>query len=389
MAPKRDRKEAFYSPSKENKKAKKGLSDAEADRAIESEEIKKMMADQVVVFNSLNGYASDLMAVELSDKDPKVIFKILMCEGWLDKDGRVTSKEGDLTVIWKDIKAFLNSQSRALVEGLTPDIEEVVVGEVTGDTSEELAKDINLKLKLIESATNKIIKDTVSKKAKISENEQKLIRADLEKEHLKLLGHDLNLEHCTKTNAWEISNFARKELIKNYAAKHADEANKKCSTGKEISENVYLQAHNLITRMTITAMGKAVKPNSKGITTVSLLLTFATEHDKDRFQHIAKDCGIGTKPSIPKNYVDQKAKVMNAYKDLVNANGGDTWVKVDVRQCRPDELMQFTVQTKKANSAEGKWRTAGKIVVIAPSMWGRWKDTQKDSFLKACFDKFE
>ena len=106
--------------------------------------------------------------------------------------------------------------------------------------------------------------------------------------------------------------------------------------------------------MTITAMGKAVKQNNKGITTVSLLRTFATEHDKDRFQHIAKDCGIGTKPSIPKNYVDQKARVMNAYKDLVNANGGETWVKVDVRQCRPDELMQFTVQTKKANSADGK-----------------------------------
>ena len=80
---------------------------------------------------------------------------------------------------------------------------------------------------------------------------------------------------------------------------------------------------------------------------------------------------------------------MNAYKDLVNANGGDTWVKVNVRQCRPDELMQFTVQTKKANSADGKWKTAGKVVVIAPSMWGRWNDTQKDSFLKASFEKFD
>ena len=56
MAPKRDRMEAFFSPSKENKKAKKGLSDAEADRAIESEEIKKMMANLAVVLNSLNGY---------------------------------------------------------------------------------------------------------------------------------------------------------------------------------------------------------------------------------------------------------------------------------------------------------------------------------------------
>ena len=116
---------------------------------------------------------------------------------------------------------------------------------------------------------------------------------------------------------------------------------------------------------------------------MSLLLTFVTEHDKDRF------CGIGTKPSIPKQYADQKTRVMIAYKDIVNIDGADdTWVKVDVRQCRAEELMQFTVQVKKANSQVGRWKTAGKVVVIAPSMWGRWNDNQKDSFLKASFEKF-
>ena len=70
--------------------------------------------------------------------------------------------------------------------------------------------------------------------------------------------------------------------------------------------------------------------------------------------YIAKDHGIGTKPSIPKHYSDQKIKVMNAYKDLVNRNGDDTWVKVDVRQCRAEELMQFTVQTKKTFSQDDK-----------------------------------
>ena len=96
------------------------------------------------------------------------------------------------------------------------------------------------------------------------------------------------------------------ENILVYASKNPEDAKKNCSTGKEFSENVYLQAHSLISRMTITAMGKAVKQNKKGTTTVSLLLTYATEHDKDRFQHIAKDYGIGTKPSIPKQYADQK-----------------------------------------------------------------------------------
>ena len=92
MVLKRDREAAFFSTSKSNKKARQGLSDDKADRALESEEVKKMMT---VILQSLNGYASDLMGKELTDKDPKVIFKILMCEGWLDKEGRITSKEGD------------------------------------------------------------------------------------------------------------------------------------------------------------------------------------------------------------------------------------------------------------------------------------------------------
>ena len=37
---------------------------------------------------------------------------------------------------------------------------------------------------------------------------------------------------------------------------------------------------------------------------------------------------------------------------------------------------------------ESKWKTAGKVVVVAPSMWGRWNDVKKDNYLKASFEKF-
>ena len=98
---------------------------------------------------------------------------------------------------------------------------------------------------------------------------------------------------------------------------------------------------------------------------------------------------MAPKHPIPKQYADQKIRVMLAYKATVNIDGADdTWVKVDVRQCRAEELMQFTVQVKKANSQDGRWKTAGKVVVIAPSMWGRWSDNQKDSFMKASFERF-
>ena len=42
-------------------------------------------------------------------------------------------------------------------------------------------------------------------------------------------------------------------------------------------------------RMTVNAMGKAVKKNDKGVTSVALLLTFSTVGDKEQFRSIAKD----------------------------------------------------------------------------------------------------
>ena len=98
---------------------------------------------------------------------------------------------------------------------------------------------------------------------------------------------------------------------------------------------------------------------------------------------------MAPKHPIPKQYADQKIRVMIAYKATVNIDGADdTWVKVDVRQCRAEEPMQFTVQVKKANSQDGRWKTVGKVDVIAPSIWGRWNGNQKDSFLKASFERF-
>ena len=58
-----------------------------------------------------------------------------------------------------------------MVNGMTPDIPEVSLGEVEASSDEELVKETNLKLKLIESTTNKLIKNSTSTEEKINENE--------------------------------------------------------------------------------------------------------------------------------------------------------------------------------------------------------------------------
>ena len=80
----------------------------------------------------------------------------------------------------------------------------------------------------------------------------------------------------------------------------------KPTTAKEMADNSYLQAHSLLQRMTVTAMGKSIKKNKNGIDTVPLIMTFATEGDKEAFRGFGKDCGINIKPSLPKGYNDQK-----------------------------------------------------------------------------------
>ena len=70
---------------------------------------------------------------------------------------------------------------------------------------------------------------------------------------------------------------------------------------------------------------------------------------------------------------------MERYKKMVNNE--NLWVKLDVRNCRPDELMSFTVQTKKAGETGSRWSTAGKVPIIPPPMWGRYSAGKKEEFI--------
>ena len=107
--------------------------------------------------------------------------------------------------------------------------------------------------------------------------EQNQIRAAMENEHLKIIANDLDLKDCNKTNAWDISAFAKDKMIKNFYEINKEAADKAVTSPKEMVENKYVLTHNLLVRMTVNAMGKTVKKNDKGFTTEALLLTFSTD----------------------------------------------------------------------------------------------------------------
>ena len=78
----------------------------------------------------------------------------------------------------------------------------------------------------------------------------------------------------------------------------------------------------LLLRMTVNAMGKAFKKNKLDIVTVALIMTFATEGDKEAFRSISKDCGVRAQPSLPKGYIEQKGMIMTLFKTFVSRDGG-------------------------------------------------------------------
>ena len=158
-------------------------------------------------------------------------------------------------------------------------------------------------------------------------------------------------------------------MIANWYQANKDQANTALTTAMSLTGNTFILGHNLLTRMTVTALGKEVKPNNSGVTTVSLLFTFASQADEDHFN------------TMDKGYNDQKSLRINLYP----TSKDEIWTKVNVRQCRPDEPMSFTVQSKPAGESATKCRTADKVVIITPTNWGRLSPDDRKNFIQSNF----
>ena len=165
-------------------------------------------------------------------------------------------------------------------------------------------------------------------------------------------------------------------------------ADKAVTSANDITDNIFILGDNLMSRITVTALGNEVNPNKNGVKTVSLLFTFATQADKDLFNTMVQSFGVSARSSLPKGYKDQQTMIMDMYPTFMGTTKDAIWTKVDVRQARQDEQMSFTVQTKAADDRSSKWRTAGKVVIIASSNWGRLSRDDKGEFILNSFKGF-
>ena len=105
---------------------------------------------------------------------------------------------------------------------------------IVATTVAELVKKTNEALKVnSENLNNMILTRT-------SETEQKIIRRDLENEHLKLIGHNLDLIQCDKKTGWEISAFAKTTIIANWYKANKALADATISEAMDLTSNTYI-----------------------------------------------------------------------------------------------------------------------------------------------------
>ena len=96
-------------------------------------------------------------------------------------------------------------------------------------------------------------------------------------------------------------------MLANWYKANKEQADAALTTAMSLTSNTFILGHSLLTRMTMTALSKNVKPNNSGVITVSLLFTFASQADKDHFNTMATKCGVSPRSSLPKGYNDQKS----------------------------------------------------------------------------------
>ena len=136
------------SPHKVSKKLK-ALTDEEADDILEGEVFKAMLEEHKHIFANFEEFAKDLLdKTRLVDTNSNAILNLMLVEGWVDDAGRINSKEGELSLLWKQIRTYNIALSMNLANNIIPDLAISVVGPVVASELDDLVKQTNEALKI-------------------------------------------------------------------------------------------------------------------------------------------------------------------------------------------------------------------------------------------------
>ena len=74
-----------------------------------------MLEEHKHIFANFEEFAKDLLnTTRLVDTNPSAILKLMLVEGWVEDVGRISSKEGELSLLWKQIPIYNSALSMSL-----------------------------------------------------------------------------------------------------------------------------------------------------------------------------------------------------------------------------------------------------------------------------------
>ena len=136
------------SPQKNSKKSNI-LSEVDATSVMEGALITSMLVEHASTFANMEGYAKDLLDLRsLENTNPKVILKQLLIEGWMDDQGRISTKDGELNHIWKKIRAYNTAISANLARNIIPELDLTEIEPLEATSVAELVIATNKALKI-------------------------------------------------------------------------------------------------------------------------------------------------------------------------------------------------------------------------------------------------
>ena len=116
------------SPRKSSQKLK-ALSNDEANAILAGAVYKGLLEDHKHIFANIEEFAKDLLnKPRLVDNDPSAILKLMLVEGWLDAQGMICSKEGEMNLLWKQIHAYNSALNTNLAKNIIPDLAITEIG---------------------------------------------------------------------------------------------------------------------------------------------------------------------------------------------------------------------------------------------------------------------
>ena len=72
---------------------------SKAERALDSAELKAMLADLKTLLSAMGGFVSEIMDLKTDETDPRKLLKLLLLDGWIDYKGMITKKDSELTLV--------------------------------------------------------------------------------------------------------------------------------------------------------------------------------------------------------------------------------------------------------------------------------------------------